>query len=154
MIKKLSYDYIRGLTEGEGTFTFYTLPRYIKLENGEVKRIKMPAFAIKMHERDEPLLQLVRDTIGLREKLYRHKKTYAGPGKENAGLQVALIVRDTGDFMNKIIPLFYKKLHGNKVKQFREWLEKMGGEEITYDSQFLHGLYKMGHFDKIINKFD
>lgn len=150
-MQKLPYNYIRGLVEGEGTFTFYTVSRYMQTFDGTTKRMKQPAFAIKMHHRDEKLLMSVKYTLGLREKLHKHRP-YPRPERPTAAAQVGLIVRDTSDLRDIIIPLFYKRLYGHKGKQFKEWLEKMGNEEMVHYSQFLNILYKKGYFDREENK--
>ena len=147
-MKVISDEYIRGLTEGEGTFTFYTTSKLINLGQEE-KRLKRPAFAIKMHERDKSLLNSVADSLNLRGNIYHNGPyRYDRYGSRNNAAQVSLIVRDVLELRNIIIPLFYKKLHGNKGKQFINWLEKMSGEEMTTESHYLHNLYKKGFFDK------
>lgn len=145
---KLPYDYIRGLVEGEGTFTFDT--RTQKMADGKIKRVKIPAFALKMHERDEELLKAVRNTLELTNSVYKydsHTKT-----RPNCGKQVMLIVRECISLKDVIIPFFYNKLHGNKSKQFRTWLEKMGDFDTNKYSKYLHKLYKSGYYDKSWNK--
>ena len=66
----LSEEYVRGLVEGEGSFTFDT----------RHKISKIPTFVIAMHKRDENLLRLVRETLGISVKMdshsvYRYKVT-------------------------------------------------------------------------------
>jgi hypothetical protein len=149
----ISDEYIRGLTEGEGTFTFYTVPQSIILSNGDKCRQKMPAFAIKMHERDWNLLDLVRLSLNLKGRIYHNRPyRYDRYGSRNTSAQVTLLVRDVFELRDIIIPLFYSKLHGHKGKQFLQWLENMGGEEMTRHSQYLHRIYQSGYFDKLINK--
>ena len=53
MENKLTYEYIRGLVEGEGCFSFCKIGKYHKI----------PAFTIDMNERDGELLHFVRDTM-------------------------------------------------------------------------------------------
>lgn len=147
-MEKISEEYIRGLVEGEGTFTFYTTPKFINKSGVSIK-LKRPAFAVKMHERDAYLLNLVADRLSLKGKVYRNGPyRYDRYGSRNSAAQVSLIVRDILELRNIIIPLFYKKLHGNKGKQFMVWLEKMSGEEMTTESHYLHNLYKKGFFNK------
>ncbi|KKU94480.1 MAG: hypothetical protein UY26_C0001G0032 [Candidatus Jorgensenbacteria bacterium GW2011_GWA1_48_13] len=141
---ELSYDYIRGLVEGEGTFTFSTRPK--KMPDGSMGKEKIPSFAINMHERDEALLIAVRDTLGLTNKVHKHGS--ANRKNPNHAKQAMLIVRENGQIKNIIIPFFYKKLYGNKGKQFAEWLEKMGNSDTSEYSQALHKLYKSGWFDE------
>ena len=124
------------------------------MKNGEVKRLKRlkrPAFVIGMHERDEDLLNDVRDTLGVNVRVYWYASR-----SDNQGSKAMLMVRDTIELRDKIIPLFYKKLHGNKGKQFIEWLEKMGDENVWEEGKYLHALYKKRYFEEKvkINVFD
>lgn len=136
--KRLSYEYIRGLVDGEGTFTFSTSHKLHR---------KVPAFAIKMHIRDKELLEMVRDTMGLKNRVYE----YNHQGKDGSikGPQAMLIVREFGQLKNIIIPFFYKKLKGNKGKQFIQWLEKIGTDPYIPETyKFIHKIYKAGFYDK------
>lgn len=143
-MKELSYEYIRGLVEGEGCFTFSTVSK--KLPNGTIKKMRIPAFCIAMHKRDEDLLRIVRVALNLQNSIYRNTHT----GKDGTIRHKAmLIVRDFGQLKNIIIPLFYKKLKGNKGKQFMEWLEKIGNDPIVSESyRLLYRLHKCGFYDK------
>lgn len=102
----LPYDYIRGLVDGEGTFTFSTSST--KLRDGTIKKIRVPSFAIKMHERDQELLESVRDTLHLKNKVYN----YYSPStrKPNHGRQTMLIVREFPQLKNIIIPFFIREI--------------------------------------------
>src|SRR3989344_3681635 len=122
--RPLTYDYIRGLVDGEGSFSFSTVTR--RLADGEVKRFKIPTFAIGMHERDEDLLIAVRDTIGLPNKVYNYQPSYKDG--YNRGRKAFLIVREFGSLKNIIIPFFYDNLAGFKAIQFNDWLEKIGSD--------------------------
>lgn len=134
--KKLSNEYIRGLTEGEGTFTFC-------LSGGR----KIPTFTIKMHARDRELLESVRDTLGLKNKIYEYNHQRRDGHKR--GPQTMLIVREIGNLKNTIIPLFAGKLRGNKGKQFEEWMEKMDKDPLVPDSyKFACKLYKSGFYTR------
>jgi hypothetical protein len=134
--KQLSYEYIRGLTEGEGTFTF-------SISNGR----KVPAFAIKMHYRDERLLVAVKDALGLKNKIYVYN--HQGNDGHVRVPQAILIVREIGAIKNVIIPLFYKKLYGNKAAQFLEWMEKIGKDpEVPDIYKSIYKIYKSGFYDK------
>ena len=136
--KKLPYDYIRGLVEGEGTFTFSTRKKF---------HTKIPAFAVKMHVRDKELLEMVRDTLGLKNKVYEYN--HQGKDGHVRGPQAMLIVREIGQLKNIIVPFFYKRLYGNKGKQFGEWLEKIGSDqEVSETFKFIHKIYKAGFYDK------
>ena len=45
--------------------------------------------------------------------------------------------------------LFYKKLKGNKGRQFEQWLEKIGNDPAVPDSyKFIYKIYKAGFYDK------
>lgn len=139
----ITYDYIRGLTEGEGTFTF----------SPQKKRgVIIPAFSIKMHHRDERLLSMVRDRLGLSNKIYVYDTTsYDG---HNRAPQAMLIVREIGQLKNIIVPLFYKKLVGNKGVQFADWIEKIGTDPRVPESyRILYILCSSGYYDRN-NKFD
>lgn len=141
----LSFEYIRGLVEGEGTFTFDT--KKIKYRDS-IKMKKIPTFAIQMHERDQELLRKLRNTLGLSNSVY-----ILGPYTKdgvNRGKMAKLIVREYISLKDKIIPLFYKKLHGYKDKQFMEWLEKIGNPEVPYPYKNLYKLWKSGFFDENI----
>lgn len=145
--RELTYEYIRGLIEGEGTFTFTTTTN---LKNNQ--RMKVPAFQLRMHIRDKELIEAVRDYLKLKNKVY----IYHYPGKDGShrGPQAMLIVREMGRLRNIIIPLFYNKLAGHKAIQFNDWLENIGNDQLVhYRYKFLYILHKNGHFQNN-NKFD
>jgi len=148
--KKLSFDYIRGLVDGEGTFTFCTVTGWNKN-----KKAKVPAFQLRMHIRDKELIEAIRDFLGLKNKVY----VYYYPGKDgtNRGPQAMLIVREFNNLKDIIIPMFYKNLIGHKNKQFMEWLEKIGSDPDVSDRfKSLYRLYKWGMYDnypKFTEKF-
>ena len=150
----LPLDYIAGLIEGEGSFSFCSIPQWKCLNNGCEVRVKIPAFQIRMHERDEDLIRALRNTLGLDNIVYNYPPTktkrFIKPYK--SGRLAVLIVRDTAALRN-IIPLFYKRLYGYKRKQFFEWLEKMGNPEMSNDSQYLYRLFKKGVFENLSQKF-
>ncbi len=133
---KLSYEYIRGLTEGEGTFTF--------CNSGHRK---IPAFTIKMHVRDKKLLEAVRDVLGLKNKVYQYH--YPGNDGSARGPQAMLIVREIGNLKDVIIPLFAKKLAGNKGKQFDAWIEKIWEDpDVPRAYKLIYKIYKSGFYDR------
>lgn len=147
--RKLSYEYIRGLIEGEGCFTFH--PGWTR-SNG--RKSRFPAFALSMHERDKELIEMVRNTLGLKNKVYI-QNSYQKDGYKR-GRKATLVVRDFEQLKNIIIPLFHKKLKGYKSKQFIFWLEKIGNDsDISDRYKSLHRIYKWGIYDepKFINKF-
>ncbi len=139
----LSYEYIRGLVDGEGCFTFY--PGY-KKANGI--KYKIPAFVIGMNERDRGLLEMVRNTMGLRNPIYTRRPSIKdGYKRENAAV---LVVREFDQLKDIVIPFFYKKLKGFKGKQFMEWLEKIGSDpNVSNRFKSLYRLYKWGMYDEL-----
>ncbi len=133
---RLSYEYIRGLAEGEGTFTF--------CKSGQRK---IPAFTIKMHVRDKALLEMVRDSLGIKNRVYQYNH------QKNDGFirgpQAMLIVREIGNLKDVIIPLFAGKLAGNKGKQFDAWIEKMWeDQDVPRSYKLIYKIYKSGFYDK------
>src|SRR3989338_7579768 len=136
---QLPYDYIRGLVDGEGTFTFSTSPK--KLKDGTIIKVKVPAFSLRMHNRDEYLIRAVRVTLGLNNSVYTYH--YISPDKRGIkrGPQSVLIVREFPQIKEIIIPFFYKRLYGYKGKQFIDWLEKMNDKDTTEWSKFLFRIY-------------
>jgi len=145
---EISNDYIRGLVEGEGSFTFSTTRKRV-----DGTRYKLPAFVISLHIRDKNLLQMIRDKLGLKSKIYykvpgvniQNAKTGA---KYLSARQAILIVRDFKQLKDIIIPFFYKKLKGYKGQQFMEWLEKIGHDpEVSDRFRSLYRLYKLGAYD-------
>jgi hypothetical protein len=139
MEKEISYEYIRGLIEGEGTFTFSP--------NKKTGRIT-PTFAIRMHIRDKELIEKVKNKLKLKNKIYE----YYYPRKDGSkrGPTATLIVREIGNLKNIIVPLCYRKLIGNKAISFENWIEKIGKEEkITKSYKFIYDLYKSGFYEKI-----
>ncbi len=138
--RKLTKEYIRGLVEGKGYFTFSTV-------NQKNKKIHIPSFQLRMHIRDKELLEATRDFIGIKNKVY----TYYYPGKDGykRGPVAFLIVREFPNLKNMIIPLFYDLLAGHKGIQFYEWLEKIGSDPLVPESfKFLYRLHKAGFYKK------
>ena len=87
IVIKLSNEYIRGLIEGEGCFSFHT--RNAKtpfLRNGQKIKEKMTAFCLSMHERDENLIKAVRDHLGLKNKVYIYGP-YKGDGYKSKSVR-------------------------------------------------------------------
>ncbi len=141
--KKLSYEYIRGLVDGEGCFTFY--PGY-KNKNG--RKSRLPAFVLAMNERDKNLIEMVRDTLGLRNRIYIRKSSNRD-GHKRSDVAV-LVVREFDQLKDIVIPFFYGKLKGYKGEQFTAWLEKIGSDPDVPDRfKSLHRLYKWGIFGKL-----
>ncbi|MCX6702358.1 MAG: LAGLIDADG family homing endonuclease [Candidatus Wolfebacteria bacterium] len=139
----LSWEYIRGLVDGEGCFTFCPGRR-----RGNGKKYKIPTFVIGMNERDASLLEMVKKSLRLRNKIYYRK----GSGKDGykRGCVAVLMVREFDQLKDIIIPLFYKKLKGYKGVQFTGWLEKIGSDPDVSDRfKSLYRLYKWGMYDKL-----
>lgn len=146
--RNLTHGYIRGLVEGEGTFTFDT-----RISAG-IKH-KIPSFALSMHVRDEDLIKGVRDFLKIKNKVY----VYHYPGKDRyylkRGPKAILIVREIGSLKNKILPLFYNQLVGNKAIQFDNWIEKIGADKsIPKNYKILYRLCKNGFYNKNPKYFD
>lgn len=138
----LSYEYIRGLVEGEGCFTFCS-----SSWKNQPKR-KLPTFMIGMSAKDKDLLNKVRDSLCLRNKVYEYAPRLRKDGYRRDGMAM-LMVRDVGQLKNIIIPLFYKKLNGNKRKQFEAWVESIGTDPMVPSSyKFIHKIYNAGFYDK------
>jgi len=151
---KLTNEYIRGLIEGEGSFTFHT-SNDLK-PDGTKKIRRIPVFAIQMHERDESLIRGVKEHLNIKNKIYNYKSddfvmiaATKGQRIYKRGRKSILYVRDLGTLKNIIIPFFYKRLKGYKGIQFLEWLEKMGSDpEVSLGYKLLYRLYKCGYYDK------
>lgn len=138
----MSYEYIRGLIEGEGCFSFCQSSR-----KPDGRKYKVPAFEIAMHERDRELLIKVRDFLKLRNRVYILRNPDNGITKTKK--RVVLIVREFLQLKDIIVPLFYKKLHGHKGKQFEEWLLKIGSDpDVSERFKSIYRLYKWGVYDK------
>jgi len=137
--RELTNDYIRGLIEGEGNFTFS------RNKKSDGTSVKIPSFQLKMHIRDRALIKGVRDHLGLNNKIY----TYHHPGKDGYKRDpyVLLIVRDFGSLKNIIIPFFYDGLAGSKAVQFNEWLEKISHDSMVPESYgLLYRLHESGFY--------
>jgi len=147
---EISNEYIRGLVEGEGSFTFSTTRKRV-----DGTRYKLPAFVISLHIRDKNLLEMVRDKLGLKSKIYcRAPRVMIQNAKTGAKYlserQVILVVRDFQQLKDIIIPFFYKKLKGHKGEQFTEWLEKIGNDPGVSDRfKSLYRLYRWGMYDEL-----
>ena len=139
MAKEISYEYIRGLIEGEGSFSF---------SPNKTHGIIVPSFTIRMHIRDKALISMIRDKLRLNNTVYEYD--YKGKDGYNRGPTATLIVREIGSLKNIMIPLCYKKLIGNKALSFEKWIEKIGSDpRVTNSYKFIHFLYKSGYYDKI-----
>lgn len=136
--EKLSYEFIRRFVEGKGTFTFSS--------NSKIHR-KVPAFAIKTSIINKELLEKIRDSMGLKNTIYDYNHQRNDGYKRRP--QAMLIVRELGQLKNIIVPFFYKKLKGNKEKQFKQWLTKIGSDpDVPETYKFIYKIYKAGFYDK------
>ncbi|MDP1689191.1 MAG: LAGLIDADG family homing endonuclease [bacterium] len=146
--RTLTHDYIRGLVEGEGTFTFDTRI------SGGIKH-KIPSFALSMHVRDKDLIEGVRNFLNIKNRVYVYHHPGKDSSKDKRGPKAILIIREIGSLKNKIIPLFYNQLVGNKAIQFDNWIEKIGSDKSVPKSyQILYRLCKNGFYDKNPKYFD
>ncbi len=152
--REITYEYIRGLVEGEATFTFHTTPRSLVVD-GKVEKMRVPAFVIRMHERDKPLITAVAEKLGISSDRVSIYGPYRADGHKR-GKIVNLAVRDLGTLKNVIIPLFRNKLIGNKAKQFDEWVRIIGEDpRVPEQYKIIYRLSKEGGFyDRNISKFD
>jgi hypothetical protein len=138
----ITADYIRGLVEGEGCFSFCNVPTRGATGN----KLKIPTFIIQMHERDKELIEKIKNFLGVKNKVYI-LKPYNLDGFKR-GKTARLMVRDFGEIRDKIIPFFYNKLVGYKGTQLINWLEKIGHDPDIHPSyKVLYSLYKRGYFE-------
>lgn len=148
MEKQISYEYIRGLSEGEGCFTFCS----VGYRKGPKK--KLPAFILSMSKRDEELIRNVRNTLNLKSTVYSYPPRKYKDGYRRHGM-VILIVRRFGDIKNRIVPLFYRKLNGYKAKQFEEWIKKIETDPSVHEMyKLIPKLYKNGFYEKNFKNYD
>lgn len=113
--KLLTPEYIRGLFEGEGTFSVHG-----KKPSGE----RIPCVVLKMHYRDKALIEAIRDYFDLKNKVYE----YTHQGRHFAMLSIT----DIPTLKNQVVPFFKNQLLGHKGMQFEEWLRMF---------PYLHGLH-------------
>jgi hypothetical protein len=140
---RLSNDYIRGLTDGEGCFTFYPVKNK---RAGMIVLQKIPAFVINMHARDRWLLTEIAEYLHLKSNLYIYKGWVSDGYKR--GATARFIVRSAAEFKEIIIPFFYKKLAGFKAIQFKEWLETIGSDPaVPQRYKDLYELAKSGYWE-------
>lgn len=142
---KITKDYILGIIESEGRFTFSTRTR--KLANGTVVQTRVPTFSISMHENNEGFLELVKEKMGLDSRVYIYKS------KDKDGLsrsrKALLIVREYGNIKNIVVPFLYGALAGRKAVQFERWIERMGEDPLVADSyKLIYRLCKKGFYNK------
>src|SRR3989338_3083052 len=105
-----------------------------------------------MASRDKELLEMIREALGKKNRvyIYNHKKK---DGSKRLP-QAMLIIREMGSLKNVIVPLFYKKLKGDKSRQFEEWISKIESDTFVPKLyKLIPILYRSGFYEKI-NKFD
>ena len=124
MAEKLSFEYIRGLVDGEGCFSFHTVPAKDRL--GNKIRMRIPAFMLGMSIQDINLIARVKETLGLRNRIYEYSQERRRDGYNRQPMAV-LVVRDIGQLKNIIIPLFYKSLQGTEACSRIEKIYSDGG---------------------------
>lgn len=81
-----------------------------------------------MHVRDKALIEAVKDTLGLKEKVYEYK--------HNDRHYAFLNIRNIGSLKNHIIPLLYPRLTGYKKEQFERWFRGFFDPEVAESFQF------------------
>lgn len=137
----ITHDYIRGLVQSAGRFTFTTSAKL-----GNLKSRKIPAFQLRMHADNQELLEAVKRSLGLKNRIYTYRYNKDGANRKPIAL---LIVREFGSLKNIIIPLFYDQLTGDKGEEFNEWLKRMGSDpRVPKSYKFLHRLHKSGYYER------
>lgn len=149
----ISDDYLRGLVEGEGCFTFCSVPNI----KDPSRKLQIPTFVIEMHERDHVLIEKIREKLAPKNKIYNYKKlglrTHTSKVYKR-GHTSRVMVRSLGYLKNKVVPFFYNKLVGNKSVQFTAWLEKIGSNSnVPENYKILYRLYKSGYWERNPNSF-
>jgi|SRR3989338_1785742 len=144
---KISDDYIRGLVDGEGCFTFCTVGR-----SDSLLKPKIPTFVIQMHERDKLLIEMVRDKLAPKNEVYVYKmlgmRTHTDKVYKR-GPMARIMIRDVGSLKNNVVPFFYDKLIGHKGVQFNDWLEKIGSDPLVPERfKIIYRLHKAGYWSK------
>lgn len=143
MNRPLTNDYIRGLIDGEGCFTFHPAT-----DSTTRKIRKVPTFSLAMSARDKDLITLIRDRLGLKNKIYEYKPRFRKDGYKRQRM-IVLLVRDLGQLKNIIIPFFYKQLIGYKATQFENWINDIGKDsQVSEHFKLIYKLYKSGYYDK------
>lgn len=137
----ITFDYIRGLIEGEGCFTFCNAKSGTKIW-------KIPTFAIGMANRDKNLLSMIVNKLDLHNIIHVYKPRIRKDGYKRQGTAI-LMVRDLGQLKNIIVPLLYKRLIGNKGIQFKNWIEKIDLDpDVPIGFNIISKLYKSGFYDR------
>ena len=103
---KISLDYLAGLITVGGSFMW--------LKNGNRN---MPAFQMKMQASEKPIFILIKERLGLKERIYE----YTHQNRH----YVLLVIRRRSILENIIIPALEFRLFGPKKEQFEAWKKKM-----------------------------
>lgn len=149
-MQDISYEYIRGLIDGEGSFTFCTTPGLLKVGD-EVFKQRIPAFILSMNSRDKDLIVSIRDRLGLKNRVYTYRSTPLHTFNKSyiRGSKSMLIVRDFPSLKNVIVPLFYGKLRGFKGIQFEAWLGLIGTDPaVPSRYKLIYRLHKSGFYNQ------
>ncbi len=143
---KLSYDYIRGLVERDGCFSFSTIPTMV-FRDGDFAKKKLPSFMLQMSGQNRSLIELVKETLGLKNRIYEYKRKSKKDNNNHS--MVILNVRDFGQIKNIVVPFFYKKLRGDKAKQFEDWIYKIGNDpDVEEKYRLICKIYKEGFYER------
>ncbi|OGY57195.1 MAG: hypothetical protein A2Y84_00260 [Candidatus Colwellbacteria bacterium RBG_13_48_8] len=138
MDRNLSKNYIIGLVESRGSFSFST-------QNSRKRRV--PSFRIKLHVQDLALIEAIKEALGLDNKIYVYSPKSRDGAKRHP--YAMLIVRDVDGLKNKVIPFFYGNFRGRKAFQFNDWLERIGKDPWVSDEfKVIHRLYKSKYYKK------
>ncbi len=149
-MQEISYEYIRGLIDGEGCFTFCTIPGSLKVGD-KVSKPRIPAFILSMNSRDKDLIASIRNRLGLRNRIYTYRSTPLHTFNKSyiRGSKSILIVRDFPSLKNVIVPLFYEKLRGYKGTQFGAWLGLIGTDPaVPSRYKLIYRLHKSGFYNQ------
>ena len=125
MQEPISDDYIMGFVEGEGCFsiTIFVAKRPRKGNTKRTKKLKktpfyvVPCFRIHLAIKDEKVLRLIKDRIGLGE-IFLTKKA-----RKNWSLGAHYYVQGHKE-VNKVVAYFKDKtFHSTKGDDFKKWVK-------------------------------
>lgn len=108
-----SLDFISGLISTGASFMWV-----------KQKQTEVPVFQIKMHISERPLLELIKQTLGLKEVIYEYN--YA------SRQYVLMLVRKRSVIETTIIPTFDGRLFGVKKDQFEAWKKKYFEKKLDF----------------------
>ena len=119
----VSFDYIVGLTDGEGCFYVCIKPPYNK-NGGAMVQL---TFHIKMRAKDKLLLKKIKNTLNCGNVYFQHEK------RLNHSQCYRYTVNSHRDILKKIIPFFQKHpLESTKIKDFKIFCKIA---ELVYQGQ-------------------